>query len=161
MEFLIHDKGHYYHFNEAEAKGYAQTCGKNVICEIRENDEFLERLKLLDIFNKRRRMYKCTLDEMKEIYSYYLIAKNKGLKGIGKVLGFSIHNVSKAISEGLRNGWNEHPFKQFMTQNKGYYFLDKKANKEVAKWEIFNTFKGKELEDVYNGFQIRYERKLK
>jgi len=161
MEFLIHDNGYYHLFSEIEAKGYAQTCKKDLTCEILDNGIVLERLKLLDIFNKRRKMYKCTLDEMKEIYSYYLITKNKKIKEISKVLGFSIYNVSKAISEGLKNGWEEHPFKQFMAQNKGYYFLDKKTNKEVTKWEIFVTFKGKELEDVYIGTQIRYERRKK
>ena len=161
MEFLIHNNGHYHIFSEIEAKGYAQTCKKDLTCEIQEDGIFLERLKLLDIFNKRKNRHRCTLDEMKEIYSYYLTCKDKCIKNMGKKLGFSPHSITKAIDEGLEKGWNKDFFEQFMAENKGYYFLDKKANKEVAKWEIFNTFKGKELEDVYTGVQIRYERKKK
>lgn len=51
------------------------------------------------------------------------------------------------------------PFAKFMKKNVGYYFWDKKASKEVCKWEIFITFNKKELEDVYNGKQNRYERR--
>jgi len=161
MEFLIHDNGYYHLFSEIEAKGYAQTCKKDLTCEILDNGIVLERLKLLDIFNKRKDRHRCTSDEMKEIFIYYLTAKDKSIKGMGKKLGFSPHSITKAIDKGLENGWDKSLFEKFMMENKGYYFLDKKANKEVAKWEIFVTFKGKELEDVYTGAQIRYERRKK
>jgi len=52
-------------------------------------------------------------------------------------------------------------FARFMVTNMGYYFWDKTANKKVEKWEIHNTFAGKELEDVYAGIQVRYERREK
>jgi hypothetical protein len=48
-----------------------------------------------------------------------------------------------------------------MVKNLGYYFWDKKMKKEVTKWEIHSTFSSKELEDVYNGIQVRYERRKK
>lgn len=161
MEFLIHDNGYYHIFSEIEAKGYAQTCKKDLTCEVQEDGIFLERLKLLDIFNKRENRHRCTFDEMKEIFAYYLTAKDKNLKRMGKCLGYSSHSITEAISKGLGNGWSKSFFEKFMMENRGYYFLDKKANKEVAKWEIFNTFKGKELEDVYTGDQVRYERREK
>ena len=51
------------------------------------------------------------------------------------------------------------PLALFMVQNKGFYFWDKKRKTNIDKWEIFITFKGKELEDVYNDIQGRYLRK--
>lgn len=52
-------------------------------------------------------------------------------------------------------------FARYMVINTGYYFWDKKVNKIVDKWEIFITFKGIELEDVYFGIHKRYERREK
>ena len=50
--------------------------------------------------------HRCTLNEMKKIYSYYLSTKNKSLKVIGKELGYSMFNISKAISIGLERKWD-------------------------------------------------------
>lgn len=53
------------------------------------------------------------------------------------------------------------PWARYMVTNLGYYFYDKKTKKAVTKWEVYNTFSKEELEDIYAGIQVRYERRKK
>jgi len=66
---------------------------------------------------------------------------------------------NKLISEKDILGLSDSAF--FMIKNLGYYFWDKKANKEVCKYEIHNTFKENELKNIYAGIHKRYERREK
>lgn len=47
-------------------------------------------------------------------------------------------------------------YADFVLENRGYYFYDKKEKQEVEKWLIHLTFEDEGFEGIYNDLQGRY-----
>lgn len=49
---------------------------------------------------------------------------------------------------------------QFMLDNIGFIFVDRKTGMKVYKWEVYNTFEcfPEELSQIYDGSHVRYAR---
>lgn len=55
------------------------------------------------------------------------------------------------------------PYAQWMIDNTGYMFVDRKDGKPVQKWLMYNTFGGdpKVMATIYEGTHSRYMRMVK